>query len=148
MALVRSLQAQGIRLIDVGCFQVNLFYHPEAFKSLEDAFDPAINAQAAAKFLRSLYDNSADWETAVAHYHSADPALGQPYMHQVLQSWRGGPAMPNAPLSQVAALVQVITPRALAPASAVPARNVLPQPVVRQFGPRLPVVIVPSAPRL
>ncbi|MGE5766359.1 MAG: murein transglycosylase, partial [Bacteroidota bacterium] len=40
IAEVRRLQARGIRNIDVGCLQVNLHYHPEAFDSLEAAFDP------------------------------------------------------------------------------------------------------------
>ena len=33
--------ATGNRSIDVGCFQVNLYYHPDAFASLAEAFDPA-----------------------------------------------------------------------------------------------------------
>ena len=138
MALVQSLQARGIRSIDVGCFQVNLLYHPEAFASLADAFDPAANGLAAARFLRTLHDAAGDWDAAVGRYHSADPGLGLPYMRQVLASWRGGPAMAAPPVSQVAALVRVIVPPAYARAEAV----ALPR-VARG----LPVVIVPS-PRL
>ena len=37
---VRKMRADGMRSIDVGCLQVNLMYHPKAFASLEDAFDP------------------------------------------------------------------------------------------------------------
>src|ERR1700752_672095 len=44
ISLVRTLQARGARYIDVGCFQVHLFYHPDAFASLEQAFDPDANA--------------------------------------------------------------------------------------------------------
>ena len=29
--MVRSLQLRGVRVIDVGCFQVDLYYHPYAF---------------------------------------------------------------------------------------------------------------------
>ena len=36
--LVHALQDQGIRSIDVGCFQVNLLQHPNAFQGLSDAF--------------------------------------------------------------------------------------------------------------
>ena len=36
-----------MKVIDVGCFQVDLFYHPYAFTSLEEAFDPDANARAA-----------------------------------------------------------------------------------------------------
>ena len=48
---VRSLQAAGLRTIDVGCFQVDLFYHPEAFATLDAAFDPETNSRAAARIL-------------------------------------------------------------------------------------------------
>src|SRR3546814_15246449 len=51
---VRRLQARGIRNIDVGCLQVNLHYHPDAFASLETAFDPEANAAYAADFLVRL----------------------------------------------------------------------------------------------
>src|ERR1700722_5971008 len=40
IAAVRAMQARGIRSIDVGCGQINLMYHPDAFPSLEAAFDP------------------------------------------------------------------------------------------------------------
>jgi len=33
-AFVQSLQADGVKNIDVGCMQINLKYHPDAFPSL------------------------------------------------------------------------------------------------------------------
>ncbi len=54
IAAVRSLQAQGMRSIDIGCMQINLRYHPSAFASLEEAFDPLANARYAARFLNEL----------------------------------------------------------------------------------------------
>jgi hypothetical protein len=51
IAAVRTLQAAGWKAIDVGCFQVDLLYHPEAFAAIETAFDPETNAQAAARIL-------------------------------------------------------------------------------------------------
>ena len=44
IAAVRALQASGVRSIDVGCMQVNLMYHPNAFASLDEAFDAPANA--------------------------------------------------------------------------------------------------------
>ncbi len=41
IAAVKDLQARGVQSIDVGCMQVNLMYHPRAFASLAEAFDPA-----------------------------------------------------------------------------------------------------------
>jgi hypothetical protein len=90
-AYVTAAERGGSRSIDVGCFQVNLKYHPMAFASLDDAFDPAANAAYAARFLRQLYDREGSWETAVAYYHSASPLLGVPYREAVFATWRGLP---------------------------------------------------------
>ena len=152
VSLVRSLQAEGIRSIDVGCFQVNLMFHANAFTTIEDGFDPASNARAAAGFLRELHGIVQGWEDAVGRYHSADPLLGIPYMRQVFASWRGGPMLASAPMSQVAALVRVIVPQAFATATAAPASAAgLPRvvrPTLLGSGLRLPIVIGPSSPRL
>ena len=152
VSLVRSLQDRGVRSIDVGCFQVNLMFHPEAFASLEEGFDPAINARAAAAFLHQLRGLAQDWEDAVGRYHSADPSLGIPYMRQVLASWHGGALMAAAPLSQVAALVRVIVPQAFTTSVATVAPTVPAVRVVRPAGSvgrfRLPVVITPTSSRL
>lgn len=37
IAAVQRLQARGVRSIDVGCMQVNLMFHPQAFASLDEA---------------------------------------------------------------------------------------------------------------
>ncbi len=89
VAYVAAAQLAGSRSIDVGCFQINLMYHPEAFASLEEAFDPAANAAYAARFLTALHDRQGSWETAVAYYHSATPWRGEPYREAVLATWRG-----------------------------------------------------------
>ena len=96
IAQVGAWQADGIRSIDVGCFQVNLMYHPNAFHSLEEAFDPAANAREAAHFLHDLYAATGDWEAAAARYHSSNPPIGQPYARTVMAAW-GVPATPAAP---------------------------------------------------
>ncbi len=67
---VRRLLGQGIRSIDVGCMQVNLKYHPRAFTSLEEAFDPLANMTYAAQFLKRLHERHQDWPLAVRRYHS------------------------------------------------------------------------------
>ena len=84
---VRMLQARGIRNIDVGCMQVNLYHHADAFYSLENAFDPAANVAYASKFLRSLYEESGSWQEAAGRYHSATPELKEPYRDRVVTFW-------------------------------------------------------------
>jgi hypothetical protein len=141
MSTVRALQARGARLIDVGCFQVDLFYHPRAFASLDEAFDPEANARAASDILLRARFNATAWEPAIAAYHSASLPRGGWYLRQVLAAWPGARArqalLDIQPgdlfghvvlLSPAAALVRVVTPADTAAAAA----------------PGLPRVILPS----
>jgi hypothetical protein len=88
IAEVRELQARGVRNIDVGCMQVNLQHHPDAFDSLEDAFDPLTNVTYAASFLKSLAFEQGSWAKAVARYHSANPERYRLYRAKVHSTWR------------------------------------------------------------
>jgi Transglycosylase SLT domain len=90
IAWVAAQQASGNRSIDVGCFQVNLQYHPDAFASLAEAFDPTANARYAADLLNRLHERSGNWQTAAALYHSADPLEGQWYASRVVAAWTKG----------------------------------------------------------
>lgn len=96
VAAVQALQAGGVQSIDVGCFQINLMHHPNAFSNLASGFDPMANALAAARFLASLREELGAWEPAVAAYHSRTDALGAPYRDLVLAAWRGTPPPPAA----------------------------------------------------
>jgi hypothetical protein len=84
---VRQLQAEGVESIDVGCMQINLRHHPNAFDDLNEAFDPAANVAYAAKFLRSLYQEAGSWPQAAMRYHSATPGIGAPYRDRVMALW-------------------------------------------------------------
>lgn len=88
IAAVRSLQARGVRSIDVGCMQVNLMFHPTAFASLEEAFDPRANAFYAAHFLNALHTGRRDWAAAIGAYHSQTQVLGDDYRRRVLAFWQ------------------------------------------------------------
>jgi len=91
IAEVRALQERGIRIIDVGCMQVNLYHHPQAFPDLDAAFDPVTNAHYAGLFLTRLYARTGDWITATGFYHSATPEFAEPYKAKVLARWTGAP---------------------------------------------------------
>lgn len=82
-AWVRQQQSVGVQSIDVGCLQVNLFQHPEAFRSLNEAFEPAANADFAGRFLVQLYHASGSWVTAVGFYHSQTAELAADYRKRV-----------------------------------------------------------------
>lgn len=87
IAAVRKLQAEGLQNIDVGCMQVNLKYHPKAFNSLEDAFDPVLNARYAADLFVRLRTANKSITRAVAHYHSTTRARNRPYTKKVMRLW-------------------------------------------------------------
>ena len=91
IAAVDALHDRGITSIDVGCMQVNLFYHPDAFASLDDAFDPTVNARYAARFLHSLYGRTHDWPAAAAAYHSFTPGPAAQYAKLIAAVWAGAP---------------------------------------------------------
>ncbi|HIJ61699.1 MAG TPA: transglycosylase SLT domain-containing protein [Rhodospirillaceae bacterium] len=84
---VRRLQADGVRNIDVGCMQVNLQAHPDAFSSLDEAFEPATNVAYAAQFLIDLFRTAGDWPTAGAWYHSQTPELASGYKAKLMTTW-------------------------------------------------------------
>lgn len=96
--------ARGVSSIDVGCFQVNLRQHPEAFGTLGEAFAPAANADYAAHFLRTLYERAGSWVWAIGAYHSADPAEGAPYRDRVVRAWLAGRAAVAIPVYTPATL--------------------------------------------
>ena len=86
---VRSFTAAGQRSIDVGCMQINLLAHPGAFDSLDTAFEPAANADYAARFLRTLYQQSGRIATAMTAYHSQTPEFANDYARRLLAVWPG-----------------------------------------------------------
>ena len=107
IAAVEAKRAQGIRSIDVGCMQVNLIHHANAFANLDQAFEPTINADYAARFLLRLREQTGDWPQATGRYHSANPERGGPYASKVMAIWpeeqrKAGlaPPPPPAPVPQ------------------------------------------------
>ncbi len=86
---VHKLQARGVKNIDVGCMQINLFHHGHQFPSLEHAFDPEYNTRYAAKFLKEKYAAARSWTIAAGHYHSTNSVKNTPYRRKVFQFWHG-----------------------------------------------------------
>jgi soluble lytic murein transglycosylase-like protein len=74
--LVEALQQfegarkRGERLIDVGCMQINHFFHGRHFRSIEAMFDPHENVNYAARFLEELRAREGSWTQAAARYHA------------------------------------------------------------------------------
>lgn len=87
IAHVRHLQARGITNIDVGCMQINLHHHPDAFDNLDTAFDPKANAAYAASFLSDLFGAHKTWGEAIRRYHSSNAKFNRPYHAKVARAW-------------------------------------------------------------
>lgn len=87
-AEIRRLQRGGTTNIDVGCMQVNLQYHPKAFRSPEQALDPLENAEYAAFLLLRLHDRTRSWSRAVGTYHSGYPKRRLAYWRRVATIWQ------------------------------------------------------------
>ena len=97
---VLDLKKKGVENIDVGCMQINLKYHPEAFNSLEDAFEPEKNVTYAANFLKKNYQETKSWGEAATRYHSKNVSKAFKYEDKLLDVWNrlakyGNPADPN-----------------------------------------------------
>lgn len=84
VAWIRS-QISRHRYVDVGCMQIDLEFHPKAFASLEQAFDPDANTDYAARLLLELYNGEAahSWDVAVGLYHSHTMLLAAAYRDRV-----------------------------------------------------------------
>jgi soluble lytic murein transglycosylase-like protein len=81
---VSKLNKLGISNIDIGCMQINLYYHHREFTKLEHIIEPEYNIYYAAKLLKSHYNKTKDWFTAIAHYHSKND-IGITYAKKVLR---------------------------------------------------------------
>jgi hypothetical protein len=106
MAFAKASLAEGRPSFDVGCFQINYYWHGRNFPSLETMFDPDAGAAYAAQFLRALYTERGDWSRAAGAYHSQTPARAETYrarFDRILAGLSGKPlAVASAPTPEAA----------------------------------------------
>jgi soluble lytic murein transglycosylase-like protein len=72
-----AARRHGAKLIDIGCMQINHFYHSKHFASLADMFDPTQNVTYAALFLQVLKAQQGNWTLAAARYHAGPDQNGE-----------------------------------------------------------------------
>ncbi|RTM07913.1 MAG: lytic transglycosylase domain-containing protein [Bradyrhizobiaceae bacterium] len=70
MANFEAMRGKGLKLIDLGCMQINHYYHGDKFASVQAMFDPARNVDYAARFLKELKQREGSWTMAVARYNA------------------------------------------------------------------------------
>lgn len=112
-AAVRGLQAQGVANIDVGCMQINLKYHPEAFKSIEEALSPSANIAYAATFLKRHYEETKSWGIAATRYHSKTDNKALRYEDKLLDAWKRLTKYGNPAAAEIRATQKDVSRRAL-----------------------------------
>ncbi|KAA2237378.1 transglycosylase SLT domain-containing protein [Salinarimonas soli] len=70
MAKFAEERARGVKLIDLGCMQINHHYHGREFGSPQAMLDPGRNVDYAALFLKRLRAQHGSWTMAAARYHA------------------------------------------------------------------------------
>ena len=81
-------RGQGAKLIDLGCMQINHYFHGKNFVSVAQMMQPAANVDYAARFLKELRGRQGNWTLAVARYHAGpnnDPAQKK-YVCRVMEN--------------------------------------------------------------
>lgn len=77
MQRFEEARRSGAKLIDLGCMQINHYFHSDKFPSLSSMLNPRDNVEYAARFLKELKGRHESWTMAVARYHAGpnnDPA--------------------------------------------------------------------------
>ena len=59
--------------VDIGCMQINYYYHGKKFKNFDDMKTPKINVLWAGYFLLDLREKYGTWKEAIMRYHSSNP---------------------------------------------------------------------------
>jgi len=100
LAFAKASVMAGRPSFDVGCFQINYYWHGKNFASLEAMFDPDVGAAYASQFLKSLYAERGDWSLAAGAYHSQTPERAGVYRARFDRIMAG---LTGRPLAVVAA---------------------------------------------
>ncbi|WP_439120935.1 transglycosylase SLT domain-containing protein [Marivita sp.] len=101
-SFVFSRIKRGESNIDIGCFQINYRWHADGFRSLDDMFNPDLNALYAARFLIDLYREFGTWAEAAGAYHSRTPEFAEKYKAKFSKIRNLLPQPDsNAPLEQI-----------------------------------------------
>jgi len=70
VACFTEARSKGVRLIDLGCVQINHHFHDSKFSSVGIMIDPHTDVRYATQFLQELKKREGSWTMAVARYHA------------------------------------------------------------------------------
>lgn len=72
---------------DIGCMQINYYWHSKNFHSIEEMLDVSWNVRYAAGLIHGLYKEHGTWQAAVRHYHSYEPSIHKQYSKKIALAW-------------------------------------------------------------
>lgn len=72
---------------DIGCMQINYYWHSKNFNSIEEMLDVSWNVRYAAGLIHGLYKEHGTWQAAVRHYHSYEPSIHKQYSKKIALAW-------------------------------------------------------------
>jgi hypothetical protein len=84
---VNLKNAQGVKVINIGCMQIDYATHKRSFGDVNKIITPYYNIQFAAKYLKRLYQIHGSWADAVRYYNSNDARFNIAYKNRVLAKW-------------------------------------------------------------
>ncbi len=74
-----SLRDSGETNVDIGCMQLNLRWHGNAFDELSAMLSPLGNVAYASSYLEKLFAETGSWEQAIKYYHSRNSKFNEVY---------------------------------------------------------------------
>lgn len=83
-----KLPKKKLNRTDIGCMQINYYYHHDHFSSISQMIDPEINVIYGARFLKKLYRKTQNWLEAIGDYNTTRNNAQSRYTRQVLSHLR------------------------------------------------------------
>ncbi|MBB43004.1 MAG: lytic transglycosylase [Rhodospirillaceae bacterium] len=74
--------------VDVGCMQINYYWHGKNFNNITDMLNPRTNVMYAAKFLKEKFIKTGSWQNAIRQYHSNDSTKSSIYFKKFLDNYK------------------------------------------------------------
>lgn len=83
-----AVLSTGKTNVDVGIMQINMRWHRQRFRNLQDAVNPSLNLEVGAQILREEHSGcNKDWWCAVGRYHSRKKENSDKYIKSVKKHW-------------------------------------------------------------
>ncbi|RZI47267.1 lytic transglycosylase domain-containing protein [Rickettsiales endosymbiont of Peranema trichophorum] len=97
---IKEKLKSGVKNIDVGCNQISIRHHGENFSNIDQIINPKHNSRYAAQFLKSHFQRTNDWASAVGRYHSCRSQKAKVYINKVFARWQSIAKDPKYSTSQ------------------------------------------------